>query len=153
MTRRWTVLLGALFLGVAIPTRDLVAQKRDTTDRVRPPAFSLGQNYPNPFSSDTRIPFTIGDPATCRDVVKTFRVSLRVYNLLSQSVAVPTLVGGPGTIAGGQPLEAVPLPCGTYLAYWDGQYASTKKEAPPSIYLYRIEVEGAVAVKKMVITR
>ncbi len=153
MSRRWTARAIALFVGAAIPWRDLPAQRRDTVDRARPPVISLGQNYPNPFAADTRVPFTIGDPATCRDATRTYRVSLRVYNLLSQGVAVPTLVGGPGATAFGQPLETVPLPCGTYLAYWDGLFASTRKEASPGIYLYRLEVETAVAVKKMVVAR
>ncbi len=152
MTRRRAARFVALCVGVAVPWWGLAAQRRDTVDR-KPPAISLGQNYPNPFAADTRVPFTIGDPATCRDVVRTYKVSLRIYNLLSQGVAVPTLVGGPGTLANGQPLDAVPLPCGTYLAYWDGLFASTRKDAAPGIYLYRLEVDAAVAVKKMVVAR
>ncbi|MDX2183628.1 MAG: hypothetical protein SFW08_06585 [Gemmatimonadaceae bacterium] len=151
MPRRWTVLFGALCAVAAVRPSVLEAQKTDRGQK--PPAVSMGQNAPNPFGTDTRIPFTVGDPATCKDPVKTYRVTLRVYNLLSQVVAVPVLVSGPAGLMGNVPTEGVALPCGAYLAYWDGRYLSTGSPAAASIYLYRIEVEGTTLVRKMVLAR
>jgi hypothetical protein len=76
----------------------------------------LGQNYPNPFNPDTKIPFSIGDGAGCQDQSRLYRVSLRVYNVLAQPVAVPVLQGGTGNVSGGEPIDRLFLTCGQYTA-------------------------------------
>ncbi len=55
------------------------------------PAVELKQNYPNPFNPATTIPFSLsGDlfASGHRPVV-----SLKIYNVLAQLVAVPILQG------------------------------------------------------------
>ena len=117
----WAALATVLVLSALVP-RAAAAQQSSSTPppRERNAGFGLGQNYPNPFNPETRIPFMIGDPPTCTDPARTYRVTLRIYNLLAQLVAVPVLQGGAGDVAGGQPLENVALTCKQYTAYWNG---------------------------------
>jgi hypothetical protein len=117
--------------------------------------LALGQNYPNPFSPATRIPFTVGDPPMCSDPARRYRVSLKVYNLLAQLVAVPVMAEGaanPTPI--GQPVQALALPCGQYTAFWDGTGFGNGRAVASGLYLYRLEVNGKpVAARKMLIQR
>jgi hypothetical protein len=110
----------------------------------------LGQNSPNPFTTETKIPFTVGDYPTCSDPDRVYRVSLRVFNILSQLVAVPVLQGGADNVADGTSLQNVELTCGQYTAYWDGKHMKTGDDAPPGIYLYRLEVDKKPLTKKMI---
>ncbi|MBN2280258.1 MAG: T9SS type A sorting domain-containing protein [Candidatus Marinimicrobia bacterium] len=52
----------------------------DHSDEILPTGFSLEQNYPNPFNPTTKIGFTLE---------KAGEISLTVYNLLGQAVALP----------------------------------------------------------------
>ena len=115
--------------------------------------LELGQNYPNPFNPETRIPFSVGGGAGCTDPSRLYRVSLRVYNVLAQPVAVPVLQGGSGNVAGGEALDKLTLTCGQYLAYWDGRDEKTQQDVASGVYLYRLEVDGKPLVKKMLVSR
>ena len=61
---------------------------------VSPPRVELKENYPNPFFPTTTIPFVISQEVCARGHQPV--VSLRMYNVLVQVVAVPVL-----TTAGG----------------------------------------------------
>jgi hypothetical protein len=125
--------------------------------------LGLGQNYPNPFNPTTRIPFSVGDPPLCSGSHEQYRVSLKIYNLLAQLVAVPTLVSGDGSVVtspgiggltgNGQPVQDVELSCGQYTAYWNGNYLTSARGVAPGMYLYRLEVNGRAVVKKMFVQR
>lgn len=151
----WAALATVLVLSALVPRAAAAQQSTSTTPppRERNAGFGLGQNYPNPFNPETRIPFTIGDAPTCTDPARTYRVTLRIYNLLAQLVAVPVLQGGAGDVAGGQPLENVALTCKQYTAYWNGKYLNTDREVASGIYLYRLEVDGRAVVKKMIVMK
>jgi hypothetical protein len=56
-------------------------------------------------------------------------------------------------MAGGQPLDKLSLPCGEYVAYWDGKIQATGREAASGVYMYRLEVDGVPSVKKMVVVK
>ena len=56
---------------------------------VIPPRVELKENYPNPFFPATTIPFTINSEVCARGHQPV--VSLKVYNVLVQVVAIPTL--------------------------------------------------------------
>lgn len=154
MKHRWAALVTVLALGALVP-RVLAAQ--GTQDRPPPagersPGVQLGQNYPNPFNPATTIPFTIGDPPNCStDGGRQHRVSLRIYNVLAQLVAVPVLQTGDG--AAGQPLLNVTMACGTFTAYWNGNYMSTSQQVPSGVYIYLLEVDGRAIGKKMIVMR
>ncbi len=151
MKLRWAALGLVLALAAVVPD-DLVGQAPP------PPPGSqsqveFGPNYPNPFNLDTRIPFSLGAPPQCQEQGRLYRVTMRIYNLLSQLVAVPVLQGGSGG-SGGQPLENVLLPCDRYTAYWDGKVQSSSQEAGRGIYLYSLEVDGkSYGVKRMFLRR
>ena len=94
---------------------------------------------------DILIPFTVGAPS-CTDRSRPHVVSVRIYNVLAQLVAVPLLRADqstepppPGLV--GRPLNKLLLPCGRYLAYWNGRQAMTGRPLPAGIYLYELVVD------------
>ena len=85
---------------------------------------SLLQNYPNPFSNNTTIPYRLARPT---------KVKLKIYNVLGETIT--TLVD--------QYQQA-----GDYSVEWDtGNHAIKSSSA---IYFYSLETEGNVLVKKMI---
>ncbi len=117
--------------------------------------LALGQNYPNPFSPATRIPFSVGNPPACSDPGRRYHVSLKVYNLLAQPVAVPVIIDASASSAPiGQAVQELELTCGQYTAYWDGTGMATNRPVASGLYLYRLEINGKpVAARKMLIQR
>jgi hypothetical protein len=136
-----------VFVALATPS---LARAQDSTRRGG--QVELLQNYPNPFNPTTTIPFRLS-----ADLFRNGHhpvVSLRIYNILAQLVAIPTLQGS------GQPLNGVALDCldqgGGYCsfsAYWDGNYLNTGREAASGIYVYQLVVDGVRQSKKMVVTK
>jgi hypothetical protein len=153
MKHLWRALFVVLVLGAFMPSRSAAQGVSAQTDGGQGGGLQLGQNYPNPVNLDTRIPFVIGDAQGCTDSGRQHRVSLRIYNLLAQQVAVPVLQGGVGNVAGGEALENLLLTCGQYLAYWDAKYSQTGEDVASGIYLFRLEVDGKVLVKKMIVRK
>lgn len=152
MKYRWVVLLLAVPLGALVPAvgfsqRDVTGSdvKRDRTS-----GSELRQNSPNPFVRETRITFTVGDYPKCEDPGKTYRISLQIYNILSQVVGVPVLQGGSGSVADGAALQNVTLTCGEYTAYWDAKHVKTKQEVAAGVYIYRMEVDKRPLTMKMI---
>src|SRR5690606_37913540 len=141
MKLRGAALVVVLALSVLV-SRGLQAQSTDpATARARAQG-ELGQNYPNPFDVDTRIPFVVGKPPECREAGRLHRVTVRVYNILLQLVAVPVLQGGGGSVADGQSLENVLLPCDKFVAYWNGKLLDTTRDAASGVYIYQLEIDG-----------
>ena len=153
MKHLWRALFVVLVLGAFMPSRSAAQGSSPQTGGGQGAGLRLDQNYPNPVTQDTRIQFVIGDAQGCTDSGRQHRVSLRIYNLLAQQVAVPVLQGGFGNAAGGEPLESLQLTCGVYLAYWDGKYSQTGNDVASGIYLFRLEVDGKVLVKKMIVRK
>src|SRR5688500_12796785 len=155
MKHLWRALLVVLVLSAFMPGRSAAQGTLPQTGRGQGAGSWLGQNYPNPVLQDTRIPFAVGSEQGCLDSGRQHRVSLRIYNLLAQVVAVPVLQGGVGNAGGGEPLENVLLTCSTeeYVAYWNGKSSQTGEDVPSGIYLYRLEVDGKLLVKKMIVRK
>src|SRR2546423_13461229 len=91
-----------------------------------PPSVELKQNFPNPFNPATTIPFTLNGDLFANGHRP--RVSLKIYNVLAQLVAVPILQGT------GEDLDNLELTCSTagscaFTAYWDGKVLKTDREA------------------------
>jgi hypothetical protein len=85
--------------------------------------YALHQNYPNPFNPVTTIAF---------DLLEAGNVSLKIYNLMGQEVR--TVVNGT-------------MPKGRHVVSFDaGSLAS-------GVYLYRVEVNGFAAEKKMLLMK
>jgi hypothetical protein len=153
MKHLWRALLMVLVLGAFMPSRSAAQGISTQTGGGQSAGLQLGQNFPNPVNLDTRIPFVIGDAQGCTDSGRQHRVSLRIYNLLAQQVAVPLLQSGGGNGGGGEPTESLLLTCGQYLAWWDGKYSQTGEDVASGIYLYRLEVDGKPLVKKMIVRK
>lgn len=108
----------------------------------------LKQNSPNPFNPETTIPFALSEELweVDRPVV-----SLRIYNVLAQIVAIPVLQGT------GEKFENIALDwngTGEYEAFWDGKVLDTGREAPSGVYVYQIIVNGrAAGSKKMTVIK
>ncbi len=99
----------------------------------------LKQNSPNPFNPETTIPFVLSE--VLWEVDKPV-VSLRIYNVLAQLVAVPVLQRT------GEKFENIVLDwngTGEYDAFWDGKVLDTGREAASGVYVYQIIVYGRAA--------
>ena len=154
MKHRWTALIAVLAL-CALVGREISGQRTNTA----PPgnqriAGSLGQNFPNPFNPETRIPFTIGlegNPPVCKNPEQRHRVTLRIWDILGRPVSVPILQGG-GEWAGA-PVERLLLSCGSYTAYWDGTIRGTDRKVSSGTHIYVLEVDGIATSKKMLVLK
>jgi hypothetical protein len=135
----WAGWLG-LLVGVGTP---VAAQAN-----VDPPRVELKENYPNPFFPTTTIPFLISQDVCTRGHQPV--VSLKIYNVLVQVVAIPVLTNATGSRTGGERLDSLRLRCGEYHAYWDGKYLDGRGEATPGIYYYQLTVDGERFTRKMI---
>jgi hypothetical protein len=153
MKHLWVALVVVLTLSAFKPGNLSAQGVSPQTGKAQGAGLELGQNYPNPFNPDTRIPVSVGGGAGCTDPSRLYRVSLRVYNVLAQPVAVPVLQGGSGNVAGGEALDKLMLTCGDYIAYWDGHDEKTQQGVASGVYLYRLEVDGKPLVKKMLVSK
>ena len=78
--------------------------------------------------------------------------ALRPYAKVHKKPVLASWMGGPN-VAGGEAVESLLLTCGEYMAYWDGKYSQTGDDVASGIYLYRLEVDGKVLVKKMIVRK
>ncbi len=132
----------ALGLLVAAPAVALAQQGASA------PQVQLHRNYPNPFNPETTIPFTLDQDLWAGGQQPV--VTLRIYNILAQLVAIPMLQGS------GEPLDNVQLQwngTGEYAAYWDGKVQGTNREAASGVYVYQLVVNGKSFTKKMTIVK
>jgi hypothetical protein len=104
-----------------------IATSIDTADEI-PRAFSLSQNFPNPFNPTTTIKYQLSNDS---------EVSLSIYNLFGQLVA--TLVNEKQA-------------AGYYSARWNGtdQYGLP---VASGVYLYKLKTREFAQTRKMVLTR
>ena len=135
----WAVLgLGLAVVG----TRETAAQQPNP-----PPTVDLGQNYPNPFNPATTIPFALDGQLFANGHRP--KVSLRIYNVLAQLVAIPILQGS------GDKLDNIELTCTgstcAFTAYWDGKVLNSDREAASGVYLYQLVVDGVRCTRKMIV--
>lgn len=138
-------------------------QKSERRHGATPKMGRLEANQPNPFPSETSIPFRIGEDS-CETGTGRHVVTLRIYNILSQLVAVPVLVDldarsdslapDDSTSTPPRPITDLSLSCGTYAARWDGKHGRTGRLAPPGVYMYQLIVDGRPSgMRKMVVAR
>ena len=146
MYHRWAALALVLAL-CAVPTKQAAGQDTSTQPRGRKQAGVLGQNFPNPFNPDTRIPFSV---VGCEGPVSQRVVSVRIYNVLAQLVAVPHLEGSIGL---DRPLQNLTLPCGDYSAFWDGKVLNSGREAASGVYLIELVVDGVRISRKAFVAK
>lgn len=112
----------------APPEGGKIAVSPSVRDAVIPRAMAVRQNFPNPFNPNTTIEFRLEVPG---------RVSLRVFNVLGQTVRV---------------LADREFPAGLHQLVWDGADQHGQPLAS-GVYFYRIETADAVVTKKMVLLK
>lgn len=139
-TPRW-LWLTLLLAGVGPP---LAAQQNRPPPP--PPNATLGENTPNPFFPATLIPFSIR-PEECTDGQLPL-VSLKVYNVLVQVVAVPVLQSGRGEV-----LDSIRISCGDHVALWDGRTLDGRTDPAPGVYYVQLTVDGVRYTRKMIARR
>jgi len=113
---------------------------------VAPPRIELRENYPNPFFPTTTIPFLIAQEVCARGHQPV--VSLKIYNVLVQVVAVPVLEKDT-TVR----LDGIRLRCGEHRARWDGTVLDGERDATPGVYYYQLTVDGERFTRKMIVQR
>ena len=142
MFHRWAALVLVLALCAMSPN---VAAGQATASRGHGAKGKVGSNWPNPFNPDTRINFSVGDEG-CAPGTERHVVTMRLLNILSQPVAFPQLYAGaeaagvPPNVAGRR-INNMMLPCGSYVAYWDGKLTAGGKDAPSGTYGVQLFVD------------
>lgn len=136
-----------LALALSVPTAGQDASAGSPLPAADP--FSLQPAFPNPFATETRIPFILGEQLF-RDRSEV-EVTLRVYNLLHQPVSVPRLrLGGARR---GRPVERLRLrEPGSYEAVWDGTDGDGDP-VTPGPYFVQLSVGDRTQVRKLLLTR
>jgi len=97
-------------------------------DGGKPIAFSLKQNYPNPFRAGTSIVFDLPQPS---------HVRLDVYNVAGRRIA---------TVADRD------FGSGRHAVAWNG-VDSAGRSVPAGIYFYKIDTGSRAATKKMIVVK
>jgi predicted GH43/DUF377 family glycosyl hydrolase len=116
-----------LQMGLATSLFDTVSVVEET---VQPKAFSLDQNFPNPFNPSTTIKYQI--PASLNPSKGGTLVTLKVYDILGSEVV--TLVN-----------EEKPV--GTYEITWSAA------NLPSGVYFYQLKAGSYVDTKKMILIK
>lgn len=93
-----------------------------------PTAFSLSQNFPNPFNPQTAIRYELADRG---------HVTITVHNLLGEEVA--------------KLVDAV-QGAGSYEITWDGR-SSSGIVVTSGVYFYRLQAGSSISVRKMVLLK
>jgi hypothetical protein len=148
MRRRTFV--GVIFLCVlACSPPDLAAQDAgsDALGTTQDPGFELQQNYPNPFSTSTRIPFTLG--MTLFDDGQPVMVTMRIFNILQQLIAYPTALRHTD---GEVPVNMLEYHTpGQKEAFWDA-HDLNGRQVSAGIYYLQITVNGRRQIMKMMVS-
>jgi hypothetical protein len=143
-------LAGVIFLCVlALTPFSLVAQDAGSgaSSRAAEAGFELHQNYPNPFSTSTRIPFTLG--MSLFDQGQPAAVTMRIFNVLQQLVAYPTALNHPD--GSGAPVNGLEYHSpGRMEALWDAHDLNGRQVAA-GIYYLQISVNGRRSIMKMIV--
>ena len=140
------ILLALGILSVPLHGQDAGGGARQG-DRER--GFRLEQNYPNPFnptprsrSSSRRKSSRDGRPAI---------VTIRIFNILQQLVAVPTALNHPH--GNGVPVMDLPYDTpGRKEAFWDGKDRNGR-EVASGVYYIQLVVNNQSVVRKMVVAK
>ena len=147
MRRGFCVGVVLLLAGLAAPSQ-AYGQQEDPPG-LRDSGFRLGQNYPNPFNPETRIPFELGEPLF--ETGRPVRVTLRIYNVLQQLVAIPTALNHPQ--GNGVPVLNLEYDTpGEKVAYWDG-HDMDGREVASGIYYMQLIVNGESVVRRMIVAK
>ena len=109
----------------------------------------LNQNYPNPFNPETTIPFVVLEEDLVGGQAK---VTLRIFNVLQQLVAIPKAMNHPlgADVAVEELVYDTP---GPKEAFWDGTDRNGRKLASGIYYLQLVVNGERRGLKKMVVRK
>ena len=99
----------------------------ESHDNVRPTTFELGQNYPNPFSSSTAIPYEIN---------KTSNVQVTIFDILGRVVRT---------------FDVAQHAVGRHNVLWDGR-SNFGDRVAKGIYFCKLDAHGEFQVRKMILS-
>jgi hypothetical protein len=141
--------IGVIFLTLlaSLPT-GLASQGggSDAPGTTQDPGFELHQNYPNPFTTSTRIPFTLG--TSLFDDGQPVVVTMRIFNILQQLIAYPTALRH---THGEVPVNMLEyLTPGQEEALWDAHDLNGRRVSA-GIYYLQITVNGRRQIMKMMV--
>lgn len=156
MFHRWAAPL--LVLALCAMTPKIAAGQSGSKPRGQG-GSGLG-SYPNPFNPETFFPFAV-NPDVCTDGSRQYVVTLKIYNVLMQSVATAQLQGAGATSttpvpsgAGGQLISNLRLGCGEYKGYWNGKMEGSGKEAPSGAYFAQLFIDNKpVATRRIFLSK
>lgn len=145
MFHRWAALVLVLAL-CAITPKNAAGQSMQQP-RGHGAKGRLGSNYPNPFNPDTYLKFAVGEEG-CTPGSGKYVVTMQLVNVLAQPVVDPVLYGtaesSPASALGSQKgarIRNLSLPCGEYVAYWDGRLPDGR-EASSGVYGEMLFIDG-----------
>jgi hypothetical protein len=148
MFHRWAALVLVLALCAMSPKN--AAGQSTQSPRGHGANGRIGGNYPNPFNPETKLNFSIG-ATSCAPGTESHVVTMQIVNVLAQVVVVPVLFGPSQTsttsaagVPNGTPMSGVRLPCGDYVAFWDGKLADHRREAASGVYGVLLIVDGVL---------
>ena len=143
--RRFLSVGFVLLFALGLAPGSLFGQTSEGGDR----GFQLNQNYPNPFNPETTLQFELKPQLF--ETGKPVKVTIRIYNVLQQLVALPTALQHP---LGNVPVDELTYDTpGVKEAFWDGTDQQGRKVAP-GIYYMKLVVNGErPAVRKMVVSK
>ncbi len=140
-----------LIAGVSLswPGGALAQASGDTPQAAELDDFSLEPVFPNPFAGETRIFYRLGDGLFEGELE--VRVTLRVFNILHQLVAVPVALDENG-LPGERIEEMAFRRPGPYQAHWDGRDLEGRTvTAGP--YFVELSVGDRSQVRKIMLVR
>ncbi|MQA88868.1 MAG: hypothetical protein GEU90_01355 [Gemmatimonas sp.] len=109
--------------------------------------FVLEQNYPNPVNPETWIPFSL-DPSLYKED-QPVTVTIRVFNILGQSIAIPEAVEHPNG-RGTRILNLEYAEPGRKIAFWDGKDTASRP-VPSGVYYLQMVVGGETQTRKLTV--
>lgn len=155
MSRHRAAVLLVLLLCSSLTSFEVWAQQLDNaagqeaTRQGEVRGVQLQPNYPNPFSQETRIPFILG--ADLFEDGRPVVVTIRIYNLLRQPIAIPTALDHPASA--GQPVQELRYDApGRYEAHWDGTDQNGRRVSS-GVYFCEIVANRARDVGRIAVTR
>jgi len=149
MTRPRSVLLIMVLLAGSLSPPGTRAQEALTV-RVQAEeqrGFVLEQNYPPTVNPETWIPFSL-ESVLFREG-RPVRTTIRIYNILSQVVAIPEAVDHPEG-RGARLIDLEYTDPGRKLAYWDGRDTAGRL-VPSGVYYMQMVVGEETQTRKLIV--
>lgn len=143
-----SVLLVMLLLAGSLSPPGLRAQaSRSSPQAENVRGFYVEQNYPNPANPETWIPFLLEE--SLFEGTDTVIVTVRIFNILNQAVAIPEAVDHPGG-RGTRLINLGYAEPGRKIAYWNGR-DTAGRIVPSGVYYFQLVVNDQSQTRKIIV--